>query len=967
VTDESIFAAALAISDAAGRAAYLDRACAGRPALRREVEELLAAHAADNPLDRPPADLGRTGVYEPPADDSPAASVGDRVGPYRLMEQIGEGGFGLVFVAEQNEPVRRKVALKVLKPGMDTRDVVARFEAERQALALMDHPNIARVFDAGSTPAGRPYFVMELVKGVPITEFCDQHRLPPRARLELFVHVCQAVQHAHQKGVIHRDLKPSNVLVTVIDGVPVPKVIDFGVAKAVGQSLTDKTVYTRFAQLIGTPLYMSPEQAQMSGVDVDTRSDVYALGVLLYELLTGTTPFDRDRFRKAAFDEIRRIIREEEPPRPSTRLTSLGATLTAVSANRGTDPARLAGLVRGELDWIVMKCLEKDRGRRYETANGLARDLQRYLADEVVEARPPSAGYRLRKVLRRNRGPVLVASAVALSLLAGTAGVVAVEVQADRERAAAAADRAVREAGTAASVTAAVREARERADEAWELNDYPDRMRLATDAALAALRRADGFVAGGSSTDATLAELTAVRQEVGELARHTRLVTACLANQRGFAEELNSGMGDLPPRAQLARRHREDLREFGLDVAGGDVDALARAVAANRLRDALLGMLLEWHVHEAYVQTSRQALLEGEKRLPDRVRAWLRDFPVHDPDVLDRLGRVIRAGRRLCGGAYARWQDLLDRGDVPGLVAFAASPDGQAFRAPLLIAVARDLTRVGELAGCRTYLRTAVDRYPHDVWLQHDLFINCTSSKPLDWAEGLRHVSAASVQWPDSGLFYINIGVCYSNLGAYDQAVATYQKAISLYANPGVPYYYLARALRRNKDLDGSVAALREAVRLLPAVAEIRSEFALVTREREKRGGAGSAPRPDLEQLQGNWERVSATDGSPGRGAERVVKEVSGNTETVTWYDGQGKVLRAHKVTIGLARTGKVRTLSYSNMEILGGPGKGQKVNATGSYVYVLDGDTFYEATNLLESDGPGPVALAVWKRVRRK
>ena len=339
------------------------------------------------------------------------------------MELIGEGGFGLVFVAEQTEPVRRKVALKVLKPGMDTRDVVARFEAERQALALMDHPNISRVLDAGSTPFGRPYFVMELVRGVPITDYCDAQKLAPKDRLALFVQVCQAVQHAHQKGVIHRDIKPSNVLVTMIDGKPVPKVIDFGVAKAVGQSLTEKTIYTRFAQILGTPLYMSPEQAEMSGVDVDTRADVYALGVLLYELLTGTTPFDRDRFRRAAFDEIRRIIREEEPPRPSTRLSSLGSTLADVSAHRGTDPGKLAGVVRGELDWIVMKCLEKDRNRRYETANGLARDVERFIEGDAVEACPPTLSYRLRKFYRRNRAAVWIVSLFLGLTYAGASGI----------------------------------------------------------------------------------------------------------------------------------------------------------------------------------------------------------------------------------------------------------------------------------------------------------------------------------------------------------------------------------------------------------------------------------------------------------------------------------------------------------------------------------------------------------------
>ena len=336
------------------------------------------------------------------------------------MELIGEGGFGLVFVAEQQEPVCRKVALKVLKPGMDTRQVVARFEAERQALAIMDHPNIARVFDAGSTPNGRPYFVMELIRGIPITDYCDQQKLLAQQRLALFSEVCQATQHAHQRGIIHRDLKPTNVLVAPHDGKPVVKVIDFGVAKALGHSLTEKTIYTQFTQMIGTPLYMSPEQAEVNQLDVDTRSDIYSLGVLLYELLTGTTPLDKERLRTAAFDEIRRIIREEEPPKPSTRLSSLGATLSSVSANRGTEPARLTGLLRGELDWIVMKCLEKDRNRRYESANGLAKDIQCYLDGDAVEACPPTLTYRLRKFYRRNRAAVMTTGLVAVVLVLGT-------------------------------------------------------------------------------------------------------------------------------------------------------------------------------------------------------------------------------------------------------------------------------------------------------------------------------------------------------------------------------------------------------------------------------------------------------------------------------------------------------------------------------------------------------------------
>jgi non-specific serine/threonine protein kinase/serine/threonine-protein kinase len=328
---------------------------------------------------------------------------------------------GTVYMAEQIAPVRRKVALKIIKPGMDSRQILARFEAERQALAMMDHPNIAKVHDGGTTDSGRPYFVMELVRGLPITEYCDQEQLSIPERLELFVLVCRAVQHAHQKGVIHRDLKPSNVLVTVIDGAAVPKVIDFGVAKATGQALTEKTLFTGFAQLVGTPLYMSPEQAQLSGVDVDTRSDIYSLGVLLYELLTGTTPFDSETLKRAALDELRRIIREEEPPKPSTRISTLESTATPISTNRSSDLRSLGKMMRGELDWIVMKTLEKDRDRRYETANALAADLNRHLNHEPVEAGPPSGWYRLRKAARRNRTALVTAALMASTLVAGTA------------------------------------------------------------------------------------------------------------------------------------------------------------------------------------------------------------------------------------------------------------------------------------------------------------------------------------------------------------------------------------------------------------------------------------------------------------------------------------------------------------------------------------------------------------------
>jgi serine/threonine protein kinase/tetratricopeptide (TPR) repeat protein len=418
VDERSIFMQALDLDDPREQEAYVRRVCGDDDPLRGRIEALLRSHRAAGSfvLDRElTADLAVT--MEPsPLIERPGAEIG----PYTLREPIGEGGMGVVFVAEQSHPVRRKVALKVIKPGMDTAQVIARFEVERQALALMDHPNIARVVDAGATDTGRPYFVMELVSGVPITAFCDQNQLAIPERLELFVLVCRAVQHAHQKGIIHRDLKPSNVLVTLQDGVPVPKIIDFGIAKATGQGFAGGATLTGVAQVIGTPMYMSPEQADGSGHDVDTRSDVYSLGVLLYELLTGTTPFEPDALHQAALDEIRRRLREQEPPAPSTRLNTLSdADRSSVSANRQTDPRRLGRTLHGELDWIVMKCLEKDRTRRYESVSGLAGDLMRYLTNQPVEAGPPSAWYRFTKYARRNRVGLVTTSLVATAILAG--------------------------------------------------------------------------------------------------------------------------------------------------------------------------------------------------------------------------------------------------------------------------------------------------------------------------------------------------------------------------------------------------------------------------------------------------------------------------------------------------------------------------------------------------------------------
>ncbi|MGA2259588.1 MAG: serine/threonine-protein kinase [Thermoguttaceae bacterium] len=359
MNDESIFAEAIEKNTPEERTAFLEEACAGNSELRKNVQSLLDAYDEGQFLESPARGLAAT-IAPAPIAERP----GQTIGCYKLLEEIGDGGMGAVYMAEQREPVRRKVALKIIKPGMDTREVIARFEAERQALALMDHPNIAKVFDAGVTGSGRPFFVMELVNGVPLTDYCDQNRLSTGERLELFTQVCRAIEHAHQKGIIHRDIKPSNVMVTLYDGVPVPKIIDFGVAKSVSGQLTEKTLFTHHGQMLGTPLYMSPEQAERSGLDVDTRSDIYSLGVLLYELLTGGPPLDRERMREVAYDELRRMIREDDPPRPSARISTLGALATVISGQRKTDPARLSQLLRNDLDWIVMKALQKDRSQR---------------------------------------------------------------------------------------------------------------------------------------------------------------------------------------------------------------------------------------------------------------------------------------------------------------------------------------------------------------------------------------------------------------------------------------------------------------------------------------------------------------------------------------------------------------------------------------------------------------------------
>ncbi len=533
---KDLFGAALEL-DPAARAEFLVRECADDADLRRRLEALLAAH------DRPEAALDQPFVAPAGStvDEADRAAAGAVVGGrYKLLEDIGCGGMGSVWMAEQRDPVKRLVAVKLIKPGMDSKAVLARFEAERQALALMDHPNIAKILDGGTTEAGRPYFVMELVKGLPLTEYCDARRLNVAERLELFAQVCGAVQHAHQKGVLHRDLKPSNILVTEHDGKPVPKVIDFGLAKALGPAgtLTERTLHTAYGAVVGTPLYMAPEQVGINALDVDTRTDVYALGVLLYELLTGTTPLEKQRFKQAAWDEIRRLIREEEPPRPSLRLSSSDA-LPSVAASRQTEPTRLTRLVQGELDWIVMKALEKDRNRRYDSASALALDVRRHLADEPVQACPPSASYRLRKVLRRQRTPLLVTAAL---LLVWTAGVVGTTWGYVRAR------------GQQRRAEAAEAEATERARQATEERDRAERAakaeRQAREDEAAARRRA--MDALRAMTDDVTGHLIGERQVLGETERS--FLEAALSRWQAFAAETGNAEQARAIRAEGTQR-----------------------------------------------------------------------------------------------------------------------------------------------------------------------------------------------------------------------------------------------------------------------------------------------------------------------------------------------------------------------------------------------------------------------------
>jgi hypothetical protein len=616
--------AALEVPEPLGNVSFSERSGVGDPAVRRRAEKLSSACAvkSDGPPETPGAALASTYI------GSVGEQGGTSIGRYKLLELVGEGAMGCVWMAQQTDPVKRLVAIKLIKGGIDSKTVLARFEAERQALALMNHPNIAGVFDGGVTSDGSPYFAMELVKGMPITRYCDDHKLTLRERLQLFVPVCQAVQHAHVKGVIHRDLKPGNVLVARYDGRPMPKVIDFGVAKAVGQPLTDKTLVTGFGAIIGTPAYMSPEQAKLNQVDIDTRSDIYALGVLLYELLAGSTPFDRDEFENAGLLEGLRMIRDKEPPRPSSKVGT-AAVLPTVAANRGTQPKSLAGLLRGELDWIVMKALEKDRDRRYETSNGFAADIERYLAGDAIEAHPPSAAYRLRKMVRRNRGRFVAAITVLIAVMGGVAVSTWQAAEKNRERA----ERRLEQESVATRTRQAVESQLDRAEA--NLRDHH-------------LNQVNAFV---GQTELLLADVDAPELRNRAAAVNTDLAMLQRLDD-AFAWRWNLAKGQVRLFPDKAKEMFPDaFRQYGIAIGGQSTEATVRLIRRSTIADALRLALEQWF----FLEPARPGL-----------RAVL------DEDDSDPLRAAIRAA--VSEGRRDEVSQLVEKADLSGIApAFAAS------------------------------------------------------------------------------------------------------------------------------------------------------------------------------------------------------------------------------------------------------------------------------------------------------
>jgi tetratricopeptide (TPR) repeat protein len=896
---DTIFCAAIAIASAQERAAYIAGACGSDSELRGRVERLVNAHfqagsfmevpaVGSAPLlERGEQETGGVATVNAPRCEAPGAVIG----PYKLLEQIGEGGFGVVFMAEQTQPVRRKVALKVLKPGMDTRQVIARFEAERQALALMDHPNIAHVLDGGETASGRPYFVMELVRGIPITEFCDQNHLPIRQRLELFAVVCQAVQHAHQKGIIHRDIKPSNVMVTLHDDKPVVKVIDFGIAKATGQQLTEKTLFTNLAQMIGTPLYMSPEQAHMTGLDVDTRSDIYSLGVLLYELLTGTTPFDKERLKEAGYDEMRRIIREEEPPRPSTRISTMGQASATISTQRKSDPKQLSRLFRGELDWIVMKALEKDRNRRYETASAFAADIERYLHDEPVQACPPSALYRFRKFARRNKRELAAALLFVFFIVVMGSGVGWIVR-----------DRAARRAETAQRVGESLTRARSLIAQ----NKLP--------LARQELARARGQMANDNAAPGHLVEdVERFEEEIRALETDLAKVEDFLAllEQAHDAEmsapvepalETNGSSGRAPAPAKaggerqpdravpillaaLARYQVLERADWNTALEGGSLAREQAEQIRRRIYEELLWLAADVLTRRHDHRSERQLTRESAAR---QALTYLAKAETARPATQALFALRGTCRERLGEDTAARADFRLVRKTAPtlpvdhwcrGLAAFDAKQLQKAIDA-FEAALALEPTDyssllwlghcLGDLGQVREHFTAAVGIYSGCILKRpahaHAYFCRGIVRKKLNQEEkaisdysraialrperpevwysrgnayhslgqeekAIRNYSRAielRADFPDA---WNNRGTAYHSLGQNEQALKNYSRAIALKADHAVAWYNRGRTYHELRQTEKALADYSQAIKLKPADARFWNERGLVYKE----------------------------------------------------------------------------------------------------------------------------------------
>jgi tetratricopeptide (TPR) repeat protein len=838
--EQTIFIEALEIEDEAERAAFLDRACGGGAALRERVGRLLLRHKEhDSLLDRTG---GLTDVFPPPPA-APPVGPGAMIGPYKLLHQIGEGGMGTVFLAEQDQPVRRKAAIKIVKAGMASPQAVARFEAERQALAMMDHPNIARVFDGGTTADGRPYLVMELIKAVPITRFCDERRLTPRQRLELFAPVCAAVQHAHQKGIIHRDIKPSNVLVALYDDMPVPKVIDFGIAKATGEKLTQQTLFTELGAVVGTLEYMSPEQASLNQLDVDTRSDIYSLGVLLYELLTGSPPLDRKRMAGLGMLEVLRLIREEEPPKPSARL-SPSAELPAISANRGVGAGRLCGLVKGELDWIVMKCLEKERARRYETAGELAQDIHRYLADEPVLAGPPSAVYRLRKFASRHSRSLITIAAVSLIALLGAAGIGWAMWRGAGEREA-------RMEGVRVGL-AKTEHFCERAREMPAATSGEAAAAIAVwRQAGASLAQAEAALDAGGSEDALHARVAAAREAMEEgLARAEASLAYALKKEKLFSNLDEARMsrsawsGTGFNYLGLLAKYDKAFTEYGLAVKRGSRDELARRIRAEEpaVREALILALEDWadaaesavdawHLEAAALIPELWALVGAADRDPWRARyraAWKKVVGARQQEAIALLADLwtlawtadrgpLRARERV------RRKKALDEEkrtlkELQALSAEAMRPSTPPAVFPRL---ASYLAVLGDRDGGIDLLRWARLRHPTDFWLHFYLgdLLRKDGQSPARIEERIGCYHAALALRPRAGAAHNNLGQALVDKGRLDDAIDAFRTVIECEPDNIFAHMNLGVLMERTGRAKDALASYRRAVELAPLYA----------------------------------------------------------------------------------------------------------------------------------------------------